>query len=414
MNLRLFQLILAIGAATAGWAQKPCEQLRSLQLSNVAITAAESVAAGTAPAHCRVAAVLTPSSDSHIEMEAWLPESGWNGKFQAVGNGGWAGSISFDAMAAALREGYATASTDTGHKSAVTPGASFALDHPEKLTDFGYRAVHETAVTAKAFILAYYGTAAKLAYWNSCSNGGREGLMEAQRYPDDFDGIVAGAPAANWTGRSLASLWVAQAVHKDEASYIPPAKYPLLYHAVLEACDALDGVRDGILGNPMRCKFDPEVLRCSGADSPSCLTAPQVEAARKIYTVRDFYPGLAPGSELGWATYGGPRPFAIGNDYGRFVLAGNPNWDFHELDVASAASRAEKADHGTTNALNPDLGPFLARGGKLIQYHGWSDPQIPPMHSVNYYTSVLSAAGPGTRIGTGDAALRRRTRAQSV
>ena len=300
------------------------------------ITAAESVAAGTAPAHCRVAAVLTPSTDSHIEMEAWLPESGWNGKFQAVGNGGWAGSISFDAMAAALREGYATASTDTGHKSAVTPGASFALDHPEKLIDFGYRAVHETDREPRR--RSSRRTTARrrnLPTGIVAPTADVQGLMEAQRYPDDFDGIVAGAPAANWTGRALASLWVAQAVHKDEASYIPPAKYPLLHHAVLEACDALDGVRDGILGDPQRCKFDPEVLRCAGADSPSCLTAPQVEAARKIYTVRDFYPGLAPGSELGWATYGGPRPFAIGNDYGRFVLAGNPNWDFHELDVAS-------------------------------------------------------------------------------
>jgi feruloyl esterase len=398
MILRFFSLTLAAGFATVSFAQKPCEQLRSLTLPNVTITVAESVAAGTAPAHCRVAAVLTPSSDSHIEMETWLPVSGWNGKFQAVGNGGWAGSISFDAMAAALREGYATASTDTGHKSAVTPGASFALDHPEKLTDFGYRAVHEMAVTAKALIAAYYGAGAKLAYWNSCSNGGRQGLMEAQRYPDDFDGIVAGAPAANWTGRSLASLWVAQAVHKDEASYIPQAKYPLLNRAVLDACDALDGVRDGILADPMRCKFDPEVLRCTGPDSPACLTAAQVEAARKIYTVRDFYPGLAPGSELGWATYGGPRPFAIGNDYGRFVFAGNPNWDYHELDVASAVARAEKADNGITNALNPDLGPFLARGGKLIQYHGWSDPQIPPMHSVNYYRSVLNAAGPANKL----------------
>ena len=299
MNLRFFSLTLAAGFATVSFAQKPCEQLRSLTLPNVTITAAESVAAGAAPAHCRVAAVLTPSSDSHIEMETWLPVSGWNGKFQAVGNGGWAGSISFDAMAAALREGYATASTDTGHKSAVTPGASFALDHPEKLTDFGYRAVHEMTVTAKALIAAYYGTGAKLAYWNSCSNGGRQGLMEAQRYPDDFDGIVAGAPAANWTGRSLASLWVAQAVHKDEASYIPPAKYPLLNRAVLEACDALDGVRDGILADPMRCKFDPEVLRCAGADGPACLTAAQVEAARKIYTRARFLSGSGAGKRTG-------------------------------------------------------------------------------------------------------------------
>src|SRR5215468_12679470 len=174
--------------AASLFGQTPCEKLRSLALPAATITAAEvRPAASNAPAHCRVAAVLTPSSDSHIEMEAWLPVKDWNGKFEAVGNGGWAGSIGFDAMGAALREGYATASTDTGHKSAETPGASFALGHPEKLIDFGYRAVHETTIAAKKLIESYYGRPPQLAYWNSCSNGGRQGLMEAQRYPQDFD-----------------------------------------------------------------------------------------------------------------------------------------------------------------------------------------------------------------------------------
>src|SRR5262249_20239957 len=159
---------------------------------------------------------------------------------------------------------------DTGHKAAETPGASFAFDHPEKLIDFGYRAVHDTAVRSKALIAEFYGREARLSYWNSCSNGGRQGLMEAQRYPEDFDGIVAGAPAANWTGRAMGALWVALAVHKDEASYIPPAKYPLIYNAVIQACDALDGVKDGILEDPTRCRFNPETLRCRDADSPSC------------------------------------------------------------------------------------------------------------------------------------------------
>jgi feruloyl esterase len=217
--------------------------------------------------------------------------------------------------------------------------------------------------------------------------------MEAQRYPQDFDGIVAGAPAANWTGRALSSLWVAQIVHKDEASYIPPSKYPLLNNAALQACDALDGVPDGVIENPASCKFDPGVLLCRGEDAASCLTAPQVEAARRIYASRDFYPGLAPGSELGWATYGGPRPFAIGNDYARFVLFRDPAWDFQTLIAASASAEAIRLDNGTTNALNPNLRPFFEHGGKLIQYHGWSDPQIPPMHSVNYYNSVLEAMG---------------------
>src|SRR5690348_13686179 len=332
MPMRRFSPVIrpaiAIAIALPALAQIPCEKLRSLALPDTSITAAEVVpAAANIPAHCRVAAVLTPSADSHIEIEVRLPEKGWNGKFEAVGNGGWAGSISVGPMAAALSEGYATASTDTGHNAKETPGASFALGHPEKLVDFGYRAVHEMTVKAKAVIAAHYGTPARLSYWNSCSNGGRQGLMEAQRYPQDYDGIVAGAPAANWTGRAMGSLWVAQIVHRDDAAYIPPAKYPLLNTAALEACDALDGVTDGVIEDPRRCKFDPSTLLCAGADAPGCLTAPQVESARKIYaraidpaTRTEFYPGLAPGSELGWATYGGPRPFAIGNDYARFVL----------------------------------------------------------------------------------------------
>ena len=394
------RFLIPIWIVAAASAQTPCERLKSLPLPNTTVTAAESVAAGSGrPAHCRVAAILAPTSDSHIEMEVWLPSTGWNGKFQAVGNGGWAGSISLPAMAAALQEGYATASTDTGHKSAETPGAKFAFGHPEKLIDFGFRAVHEMTVKSKAIITAFYGREPKLSYWNSCSNGGRQGLMEAQRYPEDFDGIVAGAPAVNWTGRSLGALWVAQAVHKDEASYIPPAKYPLIHNAVLEACDRLDGVSDGILENPTRCKFDPGVLLCKDAESSSCLSAAQVEAARKIYTpVANAYPGLAPGSELGWATYAGPKPFSIGDEYGKFVLFKDPSWDYRTLDLVRDSALAVRNDQGTTNALNPDLRAFFAHGGKLIQYHGWSDPQIPPQHSVDYYNSVLEAMGGASKV----------------
>ena len=365
-------------------AQTPCEQLRTLALPDTRITAAEAV-----PGHCRVAAVVTPTADSHIEMEVWMPLTKWNGKFQAVGNGGWAGSISRPAMAAALGEGYATASTDAGHKSSETPGGSFALGHPERLVDYGYRAVHEMTAKAKAIIAAFYGQAPRFSYWNSCSNGGRQALMEAQRYPEDYDGMVAGAPAANWSGRALQSLWVAQAVHRDEASFIPPAKYPAIHQAVLAACDAADGVEDGVLEDPTRCDFDPAVLRCQGADGPSCLTAAQVETARKIYENHGAYPGLAPGSELGWATYGSVKPFAIGEDHFKYVVTGNPAWEYRALDFSNVA----RYRNPTVDALDTNLKPFFARGGKLIQYHGWSDPQIPPLHSVDYYRSVVEAMG---------------------
>src|SRR5437870_8588057 len=304
-------VLFSIPAAAA-----PCESLSSLKLPDATITMAQAVAAGAfapaggggrgggnafadLPAFCRVAATLKPSGDSDIKIEVWLPASGWNGKFEAVGNGGWAGIIALPAMAAAVQRGYATAGTDTGHEGGT---AVFALGHPEKLADFGYRAVHEMTVKAKSIISAYYGDAPKLSYWNGCSSGGREGLKEAQKFPADFDGIIAGAPANYWTHLVTHAIWVGQAVHQEEASFIPQSKYKLIHDAVIEACDARDAVKDGVLENPAQCKFDPAVLQCKAGDASSCLTSPQVEAASKIYapatnprTKQILFPGLMQG-----------------------------------------------------------------------------------------------------------------------
>jgi feruloyl esterase len=408
------------------FAQTPCENLASLNLPGTTISFARVVEPGpfqpsdapgrgpaapvNLPAHCRVAAVLKPSPDSSIEMEVWLPAA-WNGKFQAVGNGGFAGSITYTAggggavassMATALQQGYATASTDTGHKDR---GGNFAYEHPERFTDFAWRAVHEMTVEAKALIKAFYGKAPSFSYWNSCSNGGRQGLMEAQRFPADFDGIIAGSPVLNWTGRATQAIWVARVEHETEASFIPPAKYPALHKAAVEKCDDLDGVRDGIIENPVHCEFDPAVILCKGADSPSCLTAPQVETARKIYAPasnpksgEEFFPGLEPGSEPGWGTYGGPRPFGIADDYFKYVIFQDPNWDYKKFDFDGHLTVAERIGKGTVDALDPNLKDFFARGGKLIQYHGWNDPQVLPLNSVRYYTSVLEAMGGSGKI----------------
>jgi feruloyl esterase len=273
-----------------------CESLASLALPQTQITRAQLVSAGqfaatpagvlapgapsfrpysALPAFCHVTASIRPSSDSDIKIEVWMPAEGWNGKFEGVGNGGWAGTISLQALAAALGRGYAAAATDTGHAG---PGGSFAFNHPEKLTDFAYRAVHEMTVQAKAIIRAYYGNAPKTSYWIGCSTGGRQGLIEAQRYPDDYDGIVAGAPANYMTHLLTQSIWVAQAVLKDPASYIPKEKYATLHQAVLDACDGLDGIKDGVLDDPTRCHLDPKTIQCSGDDASTCLTAAQVEA----------------------------------------------------------------------------------------------------------------------------------------
>lgn len=389
-----------------------CESLLSFSLSDAKVTVAQVVSAGaftpptggraaeygSLPAFCRVAATLTPSSDSDIKVEVWLPVTGWNGRFQAVGNGGWAGVISYAAMAEAVKAGYATASTDTGHS---TPGGSFALGHPEKLIDFAWRSVHEMTVKAKAVIRAFYGSAPKRSYWNGCSTGGRQGLKQAQMFPENFDGIIAGAPA----NRTPMSLWIAHALLKDPASYIPPAKYPLIHRAVLKACDALDGLSDGLIENPTRCKFDPAVLLCKGEDGTDCLTAPQVEAARKMYapgrnprTGKELFGTLAFGSELGWAMHGrGPELRSPNLDQLRYVVFKNPAWDWRTFDFDKDAARFELPENLIMNATDPNLSKFFARGGKLLIYHGWNDPGISPYSTIKYFKRAQEAAGGASR-----------------
>jgi feruloyl esterase len=412
----------ALAAGIAPDAQS-CTRLASLALPLTTITLAQVVDGGTfapprpadsassaaapaplrdLPAFCRVAATLTPSSDSDIRIEVWLPIATWNGKLETIGNGGWSGAIGYSGMSVSVRHGYATTSTNTGHDGS---SGSFALGHPEKLIDFAYRSEHEMTVVAKAVIAVFYGQAPRYAYWHGCSGGGRQALKEAQRFPDDYDGIIAGAPASDWTGRAIQSMRIAQVTHSREGeggSYIPPAKYRLIHDAALAACDAIDGVKDGLIADPLRCHFDPQVLACKDAaatETAACLTKSQVDTARAIYETkvnpkigRDIT-GLQPGSEPGWNTWAGPQPFGIGYDHFRFVVFKDPAWDFHTLRFDTDVVRAEQIDHDTINAIDPNLRAFFAHRGKLIQYHGWNDPQISPGSSVNYYTSVVSALG---------------------
>jgi feruloyl esterase len=384
-----------------------CESLASLDLPAAKISGAHLVDAGafapptgrpdpyrTLPAFCRVEATLAPSSDSDIKIEVWLPAAGWNKKFEAVGNGGWAGVISYSALAEGVRLGYATASTDTGHS---TPGGAFALGHPEKLIDFSWRSEHEMTVKGKAITKAFYGDSPRLSYWNGCSTGGRQALKEAQMFPNDFDGIIAGAPG----NRNAMALWIAHALIKDPAAHIPPSKYPLLHTAAVEACDATDGLKDGLIDDPTKCKFDPGVLLCKGEDGPGCLTEAQVQAARKVYSVgrnprtgQELFPSLAMGSELGWGVMGaGPDPYAPTYDQARYVVFRDPAWDWRTFDFDKDNVRYEKPEYLIMNATDPNLGPFLAHGGKLLMYHGWSDQNVSPFGTVRYYRSVLDTMG---------------------
>jgi feruloyl esterase len=403
-----------------------CDSLARLTLDNTKITIAQEVAAGafvapalaarqggapqqapvyaTLPAFCRVAATLTPSSDSDIKIEVWLPSSRWNGKFQAVGNGGWAGTISYAAMAAALAGGYATASTDTGH---VGGTGSFALGHPEKVIDFGYRAVHEMTVKAKAVIDAFYGTRPTLSIWNGCSQGGRQGVTEAVRYPADFDGIVAGAPAVNMMHLYAGRMVINRSMNATPANLIPRAKYPALNQAVLAACDVRDGVADGVLENPGACTFDPRVLRCTGQDDSSCLTAEQVESARMMYagashptTRATVLPGLARGSELGWNVIGGTTPITFAVEAYKYVIAKDASWEPSQFNAATDVDLAQTADPGDVlGSTDPNMRAFFARGGKLLLYHGWSDPQVTPYNTIDFFHKVVASQG-GAGVGT--------------
>ena len=281
-----------VDAATA------CDALTTLALGNARVTSAQLVAraafvppAGPAtgavqalyarlPEFCRALLTLNPSSDSDIKVEVWLPASGWNGRFQAVGNGGFAGVIPYPGLARALVDGYATAGTDTGH---VGNTADFVPGHPEKLVDFAYRAVHEMTVAAKRVVDAHFGRGPQFSYFNGCSQGGRQAITSAQRYPADFDGIVAGAPAWDTMRSHAARLALNFAVNRSPEAVIPPGKYAVIHDAVW-ACDGLDGVTDGVIEDPTSCTVDFTALACTAGDGPACLTAPQIASARALTT----------------------------------------------------------------------------------------------------------------------------------
>jgi len=355
------------------------------------------------PAFCRVAGVVAPQ----IRFEVWLPpQTGggrWNRKFNGVGNGGLAGFINYAAMMQSLARGYATASTDAGH--VAEPGnEAWPLGHPELLVDFASRSIHMTARVAKAVILAYYGRSTERSYFTGCSGGGGQALSEAQRHPADYDGIVAGAPANFPTHMWPGELYPAWVTHRTPASLISQEKLSLVQGAVLAACDATDGIEDGVLADPRRCQFKPSTLRCQGPDGPDCLTAAQVESFERIYGgLKDpssgelFWPGYEMSSEPGWTGHI-LEPFGIPLSYFKYMALQDSGWDWRSLDFSDPQSFAvlHDASHRlgpVLNSTDPDLTAFKRLGGKLIMYHGWIDPNIAPRNSIAYYQSVREAMG---------------------
>jgi feruloyl esterase len=425
---------LAIGQASSA-TQPPdsakaagdrCEQLAKVDVPNATISMAKTVPEGTfvgppepftgadlsafykkLPAFCRVVVQAHPTADSNIGIEIWMPLAGWNGKLQGLGNGGFAGLINYSELGDAVINGYAATATDAGHVGSPVD-ATWASGHPEKIIDFGYRGIHEMTRVAKIAAQQFYGGAPAHSYFAGCSDGGREALMEAQRYPGDYDGILAGAPANYWTALLSTAVVDTQALTATPASFIPPAKMPTVANAVLAACDELDGVRDGILNDPRQCRFDPASIQCkSGEDTDKCLSGPQVSALKEIYaglkdkSGRTFFPGYLPGAEEGgggWVTWiTGPAPtkslmamFGLG--YFSNMVYGK-GWDYKSFALEGGMKTAAEKTAVALNAVDSDITPFRSRGGKLILYHGWNDPAIPAVNTINYYEEVVTKLG---------------------
>jgi feruloyl esterase len=404
----LRKIIFVILLSAPAWADN-CELIAKLPFPDTTVTRSETVPGGVfapptgpsipgLPAFCRVAATLKPTSDSDIRIEVWLPQSGWNGRLEGTGNGGFAGKISYGSLANGVKLGYAVTNTDMGLSTPSGSDAGIFTNRPERWADWGWRATHEMTVVAKQIVKAYYTREADRAYFWGCSTGGEQALMEAERFPDDYDGIVGGAAAQNRTGVHVSILWNFVATREEPGAYIPKTKLPALTSAVIAACDNLDGVKDGLIADPRKCSFDPAALLCKGADNDICLTRPQVDTVKRLYagpsnprTGERLYPGLPRGSEFGWAALGAPPgPQARPPYEPIFQWAFGRNWDWRTFDFDHANAIYDEKLAGTVNATSPDLDRFRARGHKLVVFHGWADWLVAPGESLNYYSAVAS------------------------
>jgi feruloyl esterase len=422
-------------AATAVSAATTCEGLVNLSLPHGQITAAQTITGGTfntppgctsgstgcttntgLPQFCRVAGTATPTNDSIINFEVWIPtDTSFNRRYEQLGCGGFCGSITYSGLANAITRGYAAAATDDGSQAGGQP--TFALGHPEKIIDYAYRALKETTDKSKTIITTLTGQGLQRSYFNGCSKGGHEALMEAQRYPDDFDGIIVGSPANFFTHLFTGFVWNEQALLNDPASYIPPSLLPVLSKAALARCVGQDGgvKTDAFLNDPRDCHFDPASVQCvPGQDPSTCLSSAQVRTAREIYqgphdpaTGELIFPGYELGNETNGANWpvwivGASRDANLSNSTAKgqavqeffengffaYFVFEDPNWDFRTLNFTTDVALTDEDFGPILNSTDPDLRPLRAHGAKVIHYVGWADSAIAPANSVNYYNSV--------------------------
>ncbi|MDX3904526.1 MAG: tannase/feruloyl esterase family alpha/beta hydrolase [Pigmentiphaga sp.] len=396
------------------------EDFADVQIAGARITGVSSIPAGTyrpadsrqdldgLPAFCRIDAVATPTASSQINFQLWVPEgAAWNGKLVATGNGGYSPALSYGDMAYAMRQGYAVLGGDTGHQ---TEDMLWGVNNPEKIIDWGTRSINAITTSGKQLLTELRGTAASRAYFLGCSTGGHQGFAEAQRYPEDFDGIIAGAPGNNRTALNIEFMWRFRSnrpTNDNLTQFLTPAKLRLITDRAVAACDALDGVTDGVIDDPRACtadKFDVASLQCTGGDAADCLTADQLAAARNIYqgprnprTNAQLYPGWPVGSESGWSGYmGSTEP--VRADFWRYWVFDDPQWNWWTFDFDRDVSYAYAKIAPLVDQTSADLSAFKAAGGKLMIYHGWSDPVVSAYDSIGYYDRVLAAQGSRTAL----------------
>jgi feruloyl esterase len=401
-------------------AATPCAALASTALSDARVESAEVNATGTVaggrgavltgvPDFCRVRGLAAPSPRSRIHFEAWLPLTGWNGRIQMIGNGGYSSAINNKELAALVRKGTAAVATDTGHQGGKL---DFGFGNDDAIADWGHRAVHESIVSAKVLATRFYGRAPRYSYFTGCSTGGHQALMEAQRYPADFDGILAGDPGNNRTNLNFGFLWQFLANHEPGDNSHPIVTAPdlvLVNRAAMKQCDALDGVSDGVIADPRQCKLALAQLRCTAGKTSDCINDRQIRALEQMYagarrrdTGAVIYPGWPVGSEApdgagGWQAYWAnparpQEPQRV--DYFRHWVFNDPAWNWWSFDWAGGVDRARTRMAPLVDAVATDLSAFEGRGGKIILYQGWADPVVSATDTIAYYER-MAAATPG-------------------
>jgi feruloyl esterase len=381
-----------------------CEALTNLVMPGAQVTSAATLGQDRAVS-CRVKIVARPVVDSEIQIEVWLPpKESWNGRLLGTGNGGYSGALSYPTMETALKAGYAVTGSDTGHTGHTGGDLKFGLGHPEKIIDWSYRAVHVMTDVAKLVARNYYGQFPEKAYFTGCSTGGQQALSEAQRYPADYDGIIAGDPGNDRIRLNVGFLWSWAATHHGSEEILSADKLRLVTRAFKESCDAKDGLKDGLIDDPRKCGFDPGTLLCKGGSTDGCLSTDEVAAIRKVYggarnprTGKQIFPGWVPGSEAGWMGYFVGHPEPARTDFWRYWIFGDPQWSPSTFDYDRDVEWAEsKLSYAAATDANLEL--FRKRQGKLILYQGWADPVVPPEDTIGYYDAVTRASGGSTAV----------------